>query len=793
MLSAAVMASCGGGSSGRTSVPPPPPPAPDTTAPAVSFSPATLTLESGQTGSSTLTATDNVGVTTGPTTTCTNGGAFSGATFTAPSVTTTTTVECTATAGDAAGNEGTATLTVTVNPDTTAPVVTITPATLSLLSGESTVTNFTIVESSGAPTITTSCSAGGTYTQNGAYTAPIVAAVTTDVCTLTATDAAGNVGDATLTVTVTPDTEAPMVAFNPATLTIASGETATVTLTATDNLAVTSLTDSCTNNGNFTGDTFTAPVVTTQTTVVCTATAMDAAGNSADATLTVTVTPPPAAVTINGKITYDLVPFNTSTNGLDYGATTKAPAPGITVEAQNGNGTVLATDITDANGDYSFTVNPNTNLRIVAKAEMVQTAGAQWDVQVIDNTSSNALYQIAGNIATSGSTNSTRNLNAGSGWGGSSYTGTRAAAPFAILAPIYTSIQKIVAVDSDVVFPPARFNWSVNNRAASGTIANGEIGTSSYIGNGRILILGDDDSDTDEYDTHVVVHEWGHYFEDQMSRSDSIGGSHSGGQRLDPRVAMGEGFGNALSGMMTDDPFYRDSNGSRQANGFAINVETNRPAGWFDEATVQSVLYDIYDAADDDTLSLGLGPIYEVFTADAYKQQPVFTSIFSFLAELRSQQAASAAAIDTFAATRGINSTAADGTGETNNGSTPTALPVYKQVTVGGGAVQVCSNNDNGEYNKLANRAYLKFTAAAGSHRLTMTRSSGATSRDPDFIVYKNGAVVARAESGPGESDTVTATLTAGEHVIDAYDFFNSGQGSGTAGNACYNFTITGP
>ena len=707
ILSAAVIVSCGGGSGG-SSVPPPPPPPPDTSAPTVSFSPATLTVVSTGTGASTLTATDNVAVTSGPTVSCTNGGTFSAGTFTAPAAAATTTSVCTATASDAAGNQGSATLTVTINPDTAAPVVT----------------------------------------------------------------------------------------FSPATLTISSAQTASVSLTATDNAGVTSgPTVSCTNGGAFSSGTFTAPTVTANTTVVCTATASDAAGNSGDATLTATVTPPPAGVTIDGKITYDFVPFNTTTNGLNYDGTTQVPAPGITVEAQNGNGTVLATDITDVNGDYSFTVNPNTNLRIVAKAEMVQRTGAQWDVQVVDNTSSNALYQIAGSVATSGSSNSTRNLNASSGWGGSSYTTTRAAAPFAILAPIYTSMQKIAAIDPDVVFPPARFNWSVNNRSANGDIANGEIGTSSYIGNGRILILGDDDTDTDEYDTHVVVHEWGHYFEDQLSRSDSIGGAHSGGERLDPRVAMGEGFGNALSGIMTDDPFYRDSNGARQSgpSSFSINVETNRPAGWFDEATVQSVLYDIYDAADDDALSLGLAPIYEAFTADAYKQQPLFTTIFSFLSELRSQQAASSAAIETFAATRGINSTAADGTGETNNGSTPTSLPVYKQVTVGGPAVQVCSNNDNGEFNKLANRAYLKFTAAAGSHRLTMTRSSGATSRDPDFIVYKNGVAVARAESGPGESDSTTATLTAGEHVIDAYDFFNSGQGSGTAGDACYNFTITGP
>jgi len=263
---------------------------------------------------------------------------------------------------------------------------------------------------------------------------------------------------------------------------------------------------------------------------------------------------------------------------------------------------------------------------------MIQTSGAQWNVRVVDNTSSGALYSLQGAISNSGTVNSTRNLNAASGWGGSSYTSTRAAAPFAILAPIYESIQRVVAVDSDVIFPAIDFNWSVSNRAGMNSnvsfavnIANGDIGTSSYIsssnGNRRILILGDEENDTDEYDEHVVIHEWGHYFEDQLSRSDSIGGPHGQGDRLDPRVALGEGFGNALSGIMTDDPFYRDSFGSGQGSGFAIDVERNAQTneGWFNEGSTQSILYDIYDADDDgvDTISAGLAPIYNVLTSSS--------------------------------------------------------------------------------------------------------------------------------------------------------------------------------
>ena len=595
----------------------------------------------------------------------------------------------------------------------------------------------------------------------------------------------------------TGDSQAPSVSFSPAALTVGSENTGTSTLTATDNTAVTTGPSvNCTNGGSFVNGVFTAPRTGLNITSICTASAGDAAGNTGTGTLTVTVNQAPATgdVTLSGKLTFDSVPFNTTTNGLNYNAISQAPARGITMEAVNASNGVIATTTTDAAGDYNFTLPPNTNLRVRARAEMVQTTGAQWNVQVVDNTSSSAIYTIVGGLTDIGTLDQTRDLNAGSGWGGSSYTGTRAAAPFAILNPIYDALQDVVAVDPDVVFPATDFNWSTRNRAANGSIANGEIGTSSYIGNGEILILGDANQDTDEYDSHVVVHEWGHYFEDQLSRSDSVGGPHSGGQELDMRVAMGEGFGNALSGMILDDPFYRDSSGNQQSRGFEIDVERNDPAGWYDESTVQSVLYDIFDSDPDgdDTLSLGLGPIYEVFTATNYINQPLFTSIFSFLAELNTQQAGSAAAVNTFAAARGINSTSADGAGETNRGSIISALPVYKQVTVNGPAVEICSVNDAGEFNKLGNRAYVRFTATAAAHRLTMTRTSGATSRDPDFIVYRNGAVVGRAETAPATSEALTVSLAAGEHVVDAYDFFNLGQGgSGTAGDACYNFTVT--
>ena len=210
LASALLLSACGGGGGGGTTStppppPPPPPPAADTTAPAVSFSSTTLSVESGDTGTSTLTATDAVGITVGPDVDCTNGGSFDVATnvFTAAAdLTENTESICTATASDAAGNQGSATLTVTMTPDTTAPVLTFTPATLVVESGMTGSATLTVTENA---TAAVSCTNGGSFdVATNVFTAATVTENTESVCTATASDAAGNEGMATLTVTMTP-------------------------------------------------------------------------------------------------------------------------------------------------------------------------------------------------------------------------------------------------------------------------------------------------------------------------------------------------------------------------------------------------------------------------------------------------------------------------------------------------------------------------------------------------------------------------------------------------------------
>jgi hypothetical protein len=145
---------------------------------------------------------------------------------------------------------------------------------------------------SGVATGTTSWSVNGIHLQAG-----------TNIITISARDAAGNIGSATLTVTQstsTSDTSPPIVKLSTPTTGstyTTSGNSLTVTGNATDNIGVTQVTcsndrgGSCATSGT---TNWTANATSLQSgTNVLTIRARDAAGNSGVATLTITYTPPP--------------------------------------------------------------------------------------------------------------------------------------------------------------------------------------------------------------------------------------------------------------------------------------------------------------------------------------------------------------------------------------------------------------------------------------------------------------------------------------------------------------------
>jgi hypothetical protein len=495
-------------------------------------------------------------------------------------------------------------------------------------------------------------------------------------------------------------------------------------------------------------------------------------------------------VTVSGTITYDFIPYNENHIGLDYSSTEARPVRGAVVELVSSDG-VLATTSTDDNGFYSTTVEANTALQVQVKAQLKRDQAPSWNMTVNDNTANNRLYALVGNEANVGGSNSIRNLHAPSGWDSGDYINSRPAGPFAILDAVYTGLQQFVTAGYSGNFPPLQLRWSVKNNTAEGDLALGEIGTSFYWGD-AIYILGEANQDTDEFDSHVVVHEWGHYIEDALARSDSIGGPHQYADYLDMRVAFSEGFANAFAAMMLDDPIYRDSSGFNQSNSFMYDVgEKNHPTkGWYSEASVESVLYN-YFLSSTNKAAKDFSPILSTLTDNSYVNAESLVTIFLFAERLLARYPAHRDAFESLLYEQDINAVNQYADDETNSGSNSINLPVYKTLAVGGAPTNVCSTSEHTDYNKLGIYQFLRLSITQrGNYAVRVERSGGdfVTQSDPDFVIYSRGAVVAEGASTTNNVELQTVTLETGDHIVEVADYENVNRSSDVT--TCFNVFI---
>lgn len=491
---------------------------------------------------------------------------------------------------------------------------------------------------------------------------------------------------------------------------------------------------------------------------------------------------------ITGTISYEKVPHSDVSNGLEYTKSFDAPVRGVRVELLE-DGKVIDTDVTDANGQYKFIKKMDTFVQLRVRAELVNGTNDDdnnfWNVRVVDNTNDKALYSMSTDVFEVRREALTKNLHAPSGWSdGEGYAFERTAAPFHILDKVYDIIVKLDAI-GNVELPQLSINWSPNNIPQFGDITTGQIGT-SYYQNGQIFLLGAEDIDTDEYDQHVIIHEWGHFFEDNLARSDSIGGPHAGGDYLDMRVAFGEGFGNAWSAMITDKPIYQDSFDQAQSTGFSIPIEDNDVInpGWFSEGSVQSLLYDIYDEATDgqDFITLGLEPIVDILK-NQQKDTEALTSVFTFMTYLKQDYPEFANDFDNLLEAQNITSDMDIwGSNAVNDGSLAEALPVYLELNVGD-LLRVCTSTSQGaDGNKLANHRFIKLNIPSdGSYTLTLTPSRD---NDIDGYIFKNGQEIVRDEDTGIQPAVLTADLQQGIHIADTIGY--NAEGTSVAA-ACFN------
>jgi hypothetical protein len=532
---------------------------------------------------------------------------------------------------------------------------------------------------------------------------------------------------------------------------------------------------------------------------------------SQPSTVTITVNPAVAGnVNVTGRITFGRVPFGTIglNPGLNYGSPVQQPSRGVTVRAVAPGTTTpaLATTTTDADGDYTLTVAGNTNIQILIVAEMARTGAApNWNVRVGDGaTVTTPSYTYTDGVTFNSSAGAPRDVAIPTGINSSgTATGPRASGPFAILDTVYQGIQTILGVEPAANFPDLLIDW--------GSQVNGTFFDSSQPQ--RIALLADLTADTDEFDQHVIAHEFGHYIENNFSRADNIGGAHGIGDKLDPRVAFGEGFGYAFAAIVLNDPVARDSSrqGATQTSS-VFNVETNPsttapgiPAGnfgcWCSESSVWAILWDLYDSANDgaDTISLGFAPMWAVLTGEQ-RTTPAYTTVFSFLTALKNgRSAGELAAMNSLVTPQNIRFSDIDAfaTTETFVPVPPfvqniDVLPLYTTVTVGGGPVVVRNVDDAGRQNALGARRFLRFTpAASGSRTVSVSTSNPDVNADPDFFLQRAGTYLLIEDDPPPQPETGTSSLVGGTtYVLDVFDCANGCDSEqGTPGD--FNLTVT--
>jgi hypothetical protein len=317
--------------------------------------------------------------------------------------------------------------------------------------------------------------------------------------------------------------------------------------------------------------------------------------------------------------------------------------------------------------------------------------------------------------------------------------------------------------------------------------------------------------DTDEFDQHVVAHEFMHFLEDATSRADTVGGPHSLDERLDMRVAFSEGYANAFSAMALADPVYRDSFGTAQGDDSHFSVESRATVvpGWYNETSVHRIVWDLFDSAADgaDAVALGYGPMHDVFTRELKSGVPL-TSLFPFITALKQRAGVTAAQVDRIVEAEGIVGTDFGivsatmneyASTETYGGGSDSSLPVYAPIAIGGNQT-VCADIVLGTYNALGNRRFLRFTIPAGqSVRIraecvatSTSTCSGTPAPDPDFVLSRAASRWVAEEEGAVET-LGPLTLESGDYVIEVYEYshVDLAPPAGRRGRTCMRINIT--
>ncbi|HEX2206634.1 MAG TPA: hypothetical protein VHG93_03070 [Longimicrobium sp.] len=462
----------------------------------------------------------------------------------------------------------------------------------------------------------------------------------------------------------------------------------------------------------------------------------------------------PAAgqTTFRGTIVYEKIPAGR--NGLELDAPVRTPAAGIRVEiVAPPDRTVLGSGFTDEKGVYAVRVRLNRQPRVYVRA-LAQTENAQV-VRAGDRAEWSMVSQP---FAPGRQRTVTTDLLA--------TDSSRVAGAFNIAATIHRANALVRAASPDVALPRVEIRWDTTYMG--GSFFREREGT-AYI-NGRR------GRDSDEYDDHVIAHEYGHFLMASFSRESSPGGSHGFGEQLDPRLAWSEGWGNFFGAATTGSSRYIDTGASRgrQMVLVSMDLEDDVPAGdhpgiW-SEHSVGGVLWDWFDdgAEARDSVALGFVPLWNAF-ASLGKEPDVYLLRFAnVLAAATKQNRLLAAGLEA----RGIRYPP---------GEQPPAPEPFPEALPSGTPVEGTVDSRSTRRSNLWRSSAHYWFVVPEEKQVTITMKI-VSARDPEhadldiYLYDADGERVADSDAvnGVGDTERISRRLPPGYYRVEVRSWSNS-------------------
>lgn len=463
---------------------------------------------------------------------------------------------------------------------------------------------------------------------------------------------------------------------------------------------------------------------------------------------------------ISGQAFYQKIPVTDA--GLDVGHPAMVPIRNARVEVVDRSlQAIVAVSETDGNGQFQVPVpfEPDLTVRVVSR---LRSSG----LRVADNTNADALYSITADV--DARQPSPKIVIADN---------SRLSGAFNILEMVQRSNDAVRMADVTVVAPPIAIFWSIRNTSRGGNIAQGLVGTTyfNYTTN-TAFVLGDRSIDSDEFDDSVIIHEYAHLLAARFSRDDSPGAAHGVGDMLDPRLAWSEGWANFFSGAVRNDAAYRDSMGPNGVNLLKYDLEDNIPPGdkpgYWSEASVDTLLWDLYDDHDDtaDEVQFPLSMIWTAFT-DLRNERFVYFPYF--LERFLARNPESAGALQAMAQLRSIDLQP--------NVRPSVSNPFPRPINVGDSVTGDVDSLAARRTNLIQSSHFLTFTTAGGATaiRLEITGlgpGANVNANDLDlFLMDRNGRLIGRSDRGlNGQSELISMPIPAGTYVIEIRSYYTT-------------------